>query len=654
MIAVSADANVGGAALPALLLPPPREAALEPGWCELGAAPVMAVGGGEFRALDAVALQVVDRLRQVGLDPRLADRSSAPPAPWILLAIDGTAAPTAEGYRLDLTPTQVTIAGRDPAGVYRGACTLAQWIVLHRGGATADPSTIPAPVRLRCLRVRDWPSFAQRGVMLDVSRDRVPTMESLAALIDLLASWKVNQLQLYTEHTFAYRGHERVWRDASPLTPDEIRTLDQHCRERWIELVPNQNSLGHLHRWLVHEPYRALAECPEGLAHPFSDAVEPFSLCPIDPGSLALLDDLYDQLLPCFGSRLFNVGLDETFDLGRGRSQTACGPDGDAGALYGDFLRAVHARVAQRGRRMQFWADIVLGGSATTGPLPRDAIALIWGYEPDHPFAEQVETLRARGLDFYVCPGTSSWNSLAGRPHHALRNLAAAARAGAAAGALGYLVTDWGDHGHLQPPPVSYPGLAAGAALAWNATLAADPASLELARWLDYYALRACDEGAGRALLALGDAHLACGADPKNGTALFYLLRFPAAPLTLPRYRGLGADGLARTAEAIETALSRLARARFVGADATLLGRELRWVGELLRLACDIGRARCLAPGASVTAALAPAERRPLALALAVLLEQQRPLWLARSRPGGLTHARGWLQALQSLLEVGA
>lgn len=46
---------------------------------------------------------------------------------------------------------------------------------------------------------------------------------------------------------------------------------------------------------------------------------EPFSLCPIDERSLDLLKDLYSQLLPHFTANELNVGLDETFDLGKGR-----------------------------------------------------------------------------------------------------------------------------------------------------------------------------------------------------------------------------------------------------------------------------------------------------------------------------------------------
>ena len=107
--------------------------------------------------------------------------------------------------------------------------------------------------------------------MFDVTRDRVPTLQTLFDLVDLLAGLKLNQLQLYTEHTFAYRGHEVVWQDASPITGEEVLTLDAYCRERYVELVPNQNSFGHMHRWLKHEEYVHLAESAEGMMHSFSD-----------------------------------------------------------------------------------------------------------------------------------------------------------------------------------------------------------------------------------------------------------------------------------------------------------------------------------------------------------------------------------------------
>ena len=210
-----------------------------------------------------------------------------------------------QGYRLSVTDGGITITSRTPAAAFYAEQTLKQ---LRR----------QYPDKLPYVEIEDWPDFSARGVMLDISRDKVPTMTTLFGLIDLLAEWKINQLQLYIEHTFAYSQHRTVWEHASPMTADEIRELDQYCRERFIDLVPNQNSFGHMERWLRHSEYAHLAEAIDGAETPWGFRWEgPFSLCPTDPKSLKLLEGLYAELLPNFTSRFFNVGCDETFDIGR-------------------------------------------------------------------------------------------------------------------------------------------------------------------------------------------------------------------------------------------------------------------------------------------------------------------------------------------------
>ena len=166
------------------------------------------------------------------------------------------------------------------------------------------------------------------GYQLDVSRCKVPTMPTLRRIVDILAFLGYNQFQLYTEHTFAYSRHETAWRGASPMTPDEVRALDAYCAAKGIELVPNQNSFGHLERWLRHPEYNALAELPAGGAvyKRWGNYVtrSPRSLCPTDPRSVEFVAGLYDELLPCFRSKYLNVGCDEVLELedaeGKGRS----------------------------------------------------------------------------------------------------------------------------------------------------------------------------------------------------------------------------------------------------------------------------------------------------------------------------------------------
>ena len=360
-----------------------------------------------------------------------------------------------EGYALTISKSGIEISFCGTGGLRAGAATLQQ--LLRQYGR-----------HLPCLEIRDWPDFARRGVMLDISRGRVPKLETLLELVEHLADFKINELQLYTEHTFAYRKHKSVWQSWGALTGAEIRKLDVHCRELGIDLVPNQNSFGHLRYFLEHPRLRKLAEVPKSYEDASGKFVRhPSTLAPNHPGTLPFLRGLYDELLPNFSGRFFNVGCDETFDLGLGQSQKLCKRLGK-GRVYLDFLKKIHREVSARGKRMMFWGDIILKHPELIKELPQDIIALNWGYEANHPFNHETALFAKSKIPFYVCPGTSTWQTLIGRHDNALANLRRAAKAGRKRGAMGYLITEWGDGGHPQPLAVSYLPFLAGASLAWN------------------------------------------------------------------------------------------------------------------------------------------------------------------------------------------
>lgn len=540
-----------------------------------------------------------------------------------------------ESYSLRIDAQGVLVRAGGSRGLRHGYTTLHQWlrVVAWLYGRDREVFVLPR-AGVPGLSVNDRPAFTHRGVMLDISRNRVPHLAQLEELVERLADLKINQLQLYMEHTFAYAGHETVWSAASALDGAEVQALDRFCRARGIELVPNQNSFGHFHRWLKHPAYRHLAEVPEGIEHPFSLEAEPFSLCPTDPGSLALLADLYGQLLPHFSSGLFNSGLDETLDLGRGRSRQAT-LERDRASVYVDFLNAVDALVSSHGRRMMFWGDVVLQHPEMLPRLPQQGIVLEWGYEADHPFRADTRRFREAGLDFYVCPGTSSWNSFGGRTTNALRNLAGAARAGADNGALGMLITDWGDHGHLQPPLVSWPALFYGAACAWNLAATERPFDVPLAGWLDAHYFQDRAGVLGASLLRLGDIYRLTGAASLNGSALFFALMMPHKSALDRRGAGMNAEHLEHTREAIGDLLVDLPRHRALAPDTPLRVRELEWIAGTLDHAANLATVRLIHGEDRPLNKLPAALRKSLMATHQGLAETLRPLWDARSRPGG-------------------
>jgi hypothetical protein len=508
-----------------------------------------------------------------------------------------------------IMPKGVVIESIDKAGVFYGVCTFQQ--ILTNTGFHPLP----------CLKIIDWPDFPARGVMLDISRGKVYTMDTLMQLVDQFSSWKINQLQLYIEHTFAYQQHPDVWSKASPLTGQEILELDAFCKERFIDLVPNQNSFGHMHRWLSHPRYLPLGELAG-----FEDrnwwGRGSFSLCPTDPRSLELIKSLYEELLPHFSSPLFNVGCDETFDLGLGRSKEECEKRGK-GRVYLDFLLKIYSLVKAHNRTMQFWGDIIIQYPELVPELPRDTIALEWGYEADSPPADHCEKFSSAGIPFYVCPGTSSWNSIAGRTDNALKNLRTAAQNGMKFGAIGFLNTDWGDNGHWQALPVSYLGFAAGAAFAWNFQANQD---LDIPLALNLHAFLDSTLSLGNIAYNLGNIYKAVGMIPGNSSALFHIMQKPFSEIRKFADQFVP-DILRNVIEVIDQAASPLAVANPISPDGSLVLREFKHTAQLLHHACQRG---LLAFGMNDHS---PAQ---LDLDLREIMIEYQNLWLARNRPGGL------------------
>ena len=141
-----------------------------------------------------------------------------------------------EDYILTVDAENVRITGGE-AGVWYGCQTLQQMV--EQCGAV-----------LPVVKIEDGPDIPNRGFYHDVTRGRVPKLSFLKKMADRMAYYKMNQLQLYIEHTFLFRDFSEIWRDDTPLTAEEIMELDQYCLERGIELVPSLSCFGHLYKVL--------------------------------------------------------------------------------------------------------------------------------------------------------------------------------------------------------------------------------------------------------------------------------------------------------------------------------------------------------------------------------------------------------------------
>lgn len=596
------------------LLPQPRRYAPRPGWFMLDQATLIMVNDPSEQTRFTIEQLTRAIAELTGL--RLAHGAAAPQAD-AATAIhmqlhdphEGARPPVAEGYTLTIDERRITISAGDEAGLFYGAQTLIQLLQVQGR-------------RLAGCRIEDWPALPHRGVMLDVSRGRVPTLETLTRLAETLAHYKINQLQLYTEHTFQFPSHPRIGQACGALTADEMRALDRVCRERHIELVPNLQSTGHMRHILSLPEYAHLAEIDWR-----------WSITPAREETYQFLGDLYGDLLPAFSSTYFNIDSDEAWDFGRGQARARTEQIG-VGRAYLDHILRLRDLAAKHGRRIMIWADVLHHHPELIPEIPDDIVLLDWEYEalPTYP---GLQRLAAAKRPFYVCPGTSTWNTIFPRIDNAIGNTREFVREGIAAGAIGMLITDWGDYGHYQPLSHSWYGYLFGAEMAWTgATTATETFDASFGSLL-------LNDPSGRAVAAirrLGRAVAQPGLARPNGSASVYALyedplagrTITAAPAeAIQELADAGAAALPAFAQlhdaALRHELSFAAYQLIYAAEKVTLGRSIRAaLRELAAQPPDAARVNRLD---ALIAGLSQLRTR-----LTAMRAEFEQLWLARSR----------------------
>lgn len=440
-------------------LPRPQRAARRPGTFALTPHTRVVLGPGTPPGALLYARMLQNALQTyAGLTPALGRGAAAPGD--IALTIDPARA--ASRYVLVVEPGGITLSAGDDEALCNGVQTLIQYVQAH--GAL-----------LPGLMVEDWPDLPNRGYYQDCSRGRVPKLSYLKRVADLLCRYKINQWQLYIEHTYLFRDLSEAWRDDTPLTADEILELDAYCAARHIELVPSLSSFGHMYKILSTKTCCGLCELPDSEKIPFSYtyAGNHHTLNVSDPGVVDFVKGLIDEYRPLFRSNKFNICADETFDLGKGRSKALADELGEK-TLYVRHVKALCEYLVSQGCTPMFWGDIMWRFPQSCAELPKETICLNWGYLPNQR-ENEIRDIAASGITQYACPGVCGWNRWVPLYRNAYSNIRAMCHHAHKYGAIGLLNTDWGDYAHINDPRLTIPGILYGAAFGWNSA----PAEME-------------------------------------------------------------------------------------------------------------------------------------------------------------------------------
>lgn len=309
---------------------------------------------------------------------------------------EGVARLGPEGYHLTVEPERIAIRAAGPAGLFYGAQTLRQLLPLAAFAGEAQPNGVAVPA----VEIEDTPRFPWRGLMLDVARHFMPK-DDVLRLLDVMALHKLNTFHFHLTDDQGWRievkkyprltevgawrketmaGHytDRAGYDGTPhggfYTQDELREIVAYAAARSITVVPEVEIPGHAQAAIAAYPeFGVTGEAPEVQT---GWGIFPYLYSP-DEKSMQFLKDVLVEVMEIFPSPYIHVGGDEAIKDQWRASPTVQAQIAELGLageeeLQSWFLAQIGAFLAEHGRRMVGWDEIVEGG------VPGDATVMSW------------------------------------------------------------------------------------------------------------------------------------------------------------------------------------------------------------------------------------------------------------------------------------
>jgi hexosaminidase len=239
--------------------------------------------------------------------------------------------------------------------------------------------------------------FTIRGFHLDL-RIQVMTMDALKSFALKLHNLGINTLIMEWEGSYPFQKHPLI-ANRYAYTRDEITAFISYCKGLNINVIPLQQSFGHVEYILRNDRYKDLRE----------DQKDFSQVCPLQTvQDSALFTDLYTDLASTHTSKYIHIGGDETYLLGHDeRCKARVAKEGKS-KLYIDYIRMLCNIVIRLGKTPVLWADIALKYPDAIKLLPKSTVFIDWNYGWDLNHFGDHQKLLQSGYEIWGAPALRS------------------------------------------------------------------------------------------------------------------------------------------------------------------------------------------------------------------------------------------------------
>ncbi|UOB18392.1 family 20 glycosylhydrolase [Abyssalbus ytuae] len=235
--------------------------------------------------------------------------------------------------------------------------------------------------------------FKVKGFHLDL-RIQVMTPDALKEFANELAAMGMNTLVMEWEGTYPFKKHATISNEYS-YTREEVKDFISHCQTLGIEVIPLQQSLGHVEYILRNPRYSNLKE----------DRKDISQLCPMEEeDNKELFRELFSDLAQMHNSDYIHIGGDETYLLGHCEKCKKKVEEEGKSKLFVDHIKMIADLVIELGKKPVMWADIILKHPEAANELPKEIIFVDWNYGWKINHFGNIPALQEMGFSFFGAP----------------------------------------------------------------------------------------------------------------------------------------------------------------------------------------------------------------------------------------------------------